>query len=53
MFPYTAEEAEWLSAQAGSHYWLLGRSDVEPATAAAPANDGGSPRAGDEVIAAA
>ena len=36
MFPYTAEEAEWLSAQAGSPYWLLGQGDV--ATAAIPAN---------------
>jgi len=44
MFPYTAEEAEWLSAQGGSHYWLLGPGDVELMSPAAPANDNGAPR---------
>ena len=34
MFPYTAEEAEWLSAHADRHYWLLGQGDLELATAA-------------------
>ena len=36
MFPYTAEEAEWLSADADRHYWLLGQGDIALAT---PAND--------------
>ena len=44
MFPYTAEEAEWLSAQADRHYWLLGQGDIAPATPAAPANDDVPPR---------
>lgn len=36
MFPYTMEEAEWLSDHADGHYWLPGQGDLEPA---APAND--------------
>ena len=36
MFPYTAEEAEWLSAQVDSPYWLRGQGDIAPIT---PAND--------------
>jgi hypothetical protein len=40
MFPYTAEEAEWLSAHADHHYWLLGQGDLELATAA---NDDAAP----------
>ena len=39
MFPYTAEEAEWLSAHADRHCWLLGQGGIAPATPAAPAND--------------
>jgi hypothetical protein len=53
MFPYTAEEAEWLSAQAGSPYWLLGQGDVELASSAAPANDGGATRNSEGITAAA
>ncbi len=49
MFPYTAEEAEWLSAHADRHYWLLGRNDIAPATPAAPTAGGASPRDKDEV----
>jgi hypothetical protein len=41
MFPYTAEEAEWLSAHADSAYWLLGEGD---SASAAPANDDRPPR---------
>jgi hypothetical protein len=52
MFPYTAEEAEWLSAQGGAHYWLLGQGDVELASPAAPANDDRSPRDSDGIIVA-
>jgi hypothetical protein len=52
MFPYTAEEAEWLSAQGGGHYRLLGQGDVERAAPAAPANDGRSPRDSDGIIVA-
>jgi len=39
MFPYTMEEAEWLSGHADSHDWLLGQSDFEPAALIQPAND--------------
>jgi hypothetical protein len=39
MFPYTAEEAEWLSMQADAPYWLVGPGDFEPATLPTPAND--------------
>lgn len=39
MFPYTAEEAEWLSAHADHHYWLLGQGDTAPTAPAVPAND--------------
>jgi hypothetical protein len=44
MFPYTAEEAEWLSAHADRHYWLLGHGDAAPAASPAPANDDTPPR---------
>jgi hypothetical protein len=44
VFPYTAEEAEWLSAQAGFHYWLLGQSDLATAAPAIPANDDTPPQ---------
>jgi hypothetical protein len=39
MFPYTAEEAEWLSMHADSPYWLLSPGNFEPTTSATPAND--------------
>jgi hypothetical protein len=39
MFPYTAEEAEWLSMLADSPYWLVGPGDFDSATLATPAND--------------
>ena len=39
MFPYTAEEAEWFSAHADRHYWLLGQGDLQPAAPVAAAND--------------
>lgn len=39
MFPYTTEEAEWLSAHADGHYWLFGQGDLEPAITTEPAND--------------
>jgi hypothetical protein len=42
MFPYTAEETEWLSAQTGSHYWLLGQGELT--MPAAPANDDTRPQ---------
>ena len=35
MFPYTAEEAEWLSMQGDSPYWLLSPADIEPVVPAA------------------
>ena len=41
MFPYTAEEAEWLSMHADPAYWLLGHGDIEIAV---PANDDTPPR---------
>ena len=44
MFPYTAEEAEWLSAPADGHYWLPGQGDPEPALRTEPANDDRAPR---------
>ena len=39
LFPYTTEEAEWLSADADGQCWLLGRGDLELAKLSAPAND--------------
>jgi hypothetical protein len=42
MFPYTAEEAEWLSAHADRHDWLLGQGDIAPAPAT-HANDDVAP----------
>jgi hypothetical protein len=41
MFPYTAEEAEWLSAHADSPYWLLGQGDFATTI---PANDDTPPQ---------
>jgi hypothetical protein len=34
MFPYTAEEADWLSTPADSRYWLRGEDEAAPATSA-------------------
>jgi hypothetical protein len=44
MFPYTADEAEWLSAHADRHYWLLGQGDIAPATPGTHANDDVAPQ---------
>lgn len=39
MFPYTMEEAEWLSGHADGHYWLLGQGELELAMPVPSAND--------------
>ncbi len=49
MFPYTAEEAEWLSAHADRHYWLLGQGDLQPTAPVAPAANEAPPRDRDKV----
>jgi hypothetical protein len=53
MFPYTGEEAEWLSAHADRHYWLLGQGDLQPAVPVAPAAKDAPPCGRDKVAPAA
>ncbi|HZF35073.1 MAG TPA: hypothetical protein VE914_14850 [Candidatus Angelobacter sp.] len=51
MFPYTAEEAEWLSTPADRHYWLLGRVDFRLTTPLARAANDPPLRSRDKVAA--
>jgi len=51
MFPYTAEEAEWLSTPADRHYWLLGQVDFRLTTPLARAANDTPLRSRDKVAA--